>query len=87
MLFIRPCGSGAVDMNGTVELILVDNKTGSKIYPTSQTYFQIADYLSERAFAVLKYDKRGVGQNFTILDSNVWGNLTLNDLKQDAEKA
>jgi uncharacterized protein len=24
-------------------------------------------------FAVLQYDKRGIGANFTILDSNVWG--------------
>jgi uncharacterized protein len=38
-------------------------------------------------FAVLRYDKRGVGANFTILDSNVWGNATSNDLKQDADKA
>jgi uncharacterized protein len=48
---------------------------------------QIAKYLSERGFAVLRYDKRGVGGNLTILDKNVWGNATVNDLKQDAEKA
>ena len=47
----------------------------------------MAEYLSERGFAVLRYDKRGVGSNFTISDSNAWGNLTFNDLKQDAEKA
>lgn len=80
-------GSGAIDMNGTEGLILVDNKTGSKIYPKAQTYFQIAEYLSERGFVVLRYDKRGVGSNNTILDSDVWGNLTFNNLKQDAEKA
>jgi hypothetical protein len=28
-----------------------------------------------------------VGANFTILDSNVWGNVTVDDLKQDAERA
>ncbi len=49
--------------------------------------FQIAQYLSERGFAVLRYDKRGIGANRTILDSNIWGNVTFNDLKQDAEKA
>ena len=38
-------------------------------------------------FAVLRYDKRGTGTNNTIQDSNVWGNLTANDLKQDAQKA
>jgi uncharacterized protein len=80
-------GSGAVDMNETLGHIRIDNQTGSKIYPPAQPFFQIAKYLSERGFAVLRYDKRGVGANFTILDSNVWGNATSNDLKQDADKA
>ena len=48
---------------------------------------QISQYLSERGFAVLRYDKRGVGPNFTVSDANVWGNLTFNDLKSDAQKA
>ena len=34
-----------------------------------------------------RYDKRCVGPNSTISDSNAWGNLTFNALKQDAEKA
>jgi alpha-beta hydrolase superfamily lysophospholipase len=80
-------GSGALDMNSTIGYIRIDNQTGAKIYPTTQPFFQIAEYLSERGFAVLRYDKRGIGANYTILDSNVWGNLTFNDLKQDAEKA
>jgi hypothetical protein len=50
-------------------------------------FLQISQYLSERGFAVLRYDKRGVGANGTILDSNVWGNTTITNLKQDAEKA
>ncbi|HKR73049.1 MAG TPA: hypothetical protein VJR94_02950, partial [Candidatus Nitrosocosmicus sp.] len=29
----------------------------------------------------------GIGTNHTILDSNIWGNLTVNDLVQDANKA
>ncbi|MGA9151980.1 MAG: hypothetical protein WBZ36_15490 [Candidatus Nitrosopolaris sp.] len=33
--------------------------------------------------AVLRYDKRGVGANF-IVDQNVWGNATVNDLIHDA---
>src|SRR5918992_495660 len=41
----------------------------------------------ERGFAVLQYDKRGIGANLTILDSNVWGNATFDDLTQDAERA
>lgn len=48
---------------------------------------QISQYLSERGFAVLRYDKRGVGPNFTVSDANVWGNVTFNDLKSDAQKA
>jgi pimeloyl-ACP methyl ester carboxylesterase len=49
-------------------------------------FWQIAQYLSERGFAVLRYDKRGVGVNHTILDANVWGNATINDLIQDSKK-
>jgi len=70
-------GSGPIDMN---------ESTG----PNAQMFFQIAEYLSQRGFAVLRYDKRGVGaaaDGFTVLDSNIWGNATFNDLKQDAEKA
>ena len=79
-------GSGAEDMNETGGFIRIDNKTGQKIYPPTPL-FQIAQYLSERGFTVLRYDKRGVGTNHTILDSNVWGNLTANNLAEDAKKA
>jgi len=49
---------------------------------------EISPYLSERGFAVLQYDKRGtIGANHTILDTNVWGNTTVNDLTHDVEKA
>ena len=74
-------GSGAVDKNGTLGFV---HKNGPKP-PTP--YLQIAQYLSERGFAVLRYDKRGVGANYTILDTNVWGNTTANDLIQDSKKA
>ena len=36
---------------------------------------------------MLRYDKRGVGANLTIVTSNVWENMTYNDLVQDAQKA
>jgi uncharacterized protein len=58
-------------MNETLGAIRIDNKTGQKIYPPAQPFFQIAQYLSEGGFAVLRYDKRGIGENHTILDSNV----------------
>ena len=79
-------GSGAEDMNETQGLIRINETTGEKDYPPVP-FFQIAQYFSERGFAVLRYDKRGVGENHTILDANVWGNLTIDELKQDAEKA
>ena len=79
-------GGGPTDMNYTQGLVSIDNKTGAKVYPPT-FLFQIAEYLSERGFAVLRYDKRGIAANQTILDSNVWGNVTFNNLKQDAEKA
>ena len=80
-------GSGAVDMNETAGYVRLDNETGSLIYPPAREFFQIAEYLTERGFAVLQYNKRGVGANFTILDSNVWGNTTFDDLTLDAGKA
>jgi uncharacterized protein len=80
-------GSGLTDMNETGGYIRIDNETDSIIYPPSRSYFEVAQYLAERGFAVLQYNKRGVDANFTIPDWNVWGNVTFNDLKQDAAKA
>ena len=74
-------------MNETAGYVRIDNKTGSLIYPSARPFFDIAQYLSERGFAVLQYDKRGFGANMTILDNNVWGNITVDDLIQDAQKA
>jgi uncharacterized protein len=80
-------GSGATDMNETAGYIHIDNTTGSKIYPSAQPFFEIAQYLSERGFVVLKYDKRGVGSNYTIIDTNIWENATANDYIQDGKNA
>ena len=80
-------GSGTTDMNETAGYVHIDNETGSIIYPPGRPFFDIAEYLSERGFAVLQYNKRGFGANLTVLDSNVWGNVTVDSLKQDAEKA
>ena len=67
-------GSGAIDMNETLS-------------PDTKPFWQISQYLAERGYVVLRYDKRGVGANSQIIDSNVWGNLTFDDLKHDAGKA
>jgi len=80
-------GSGTTDMNETAGYIRLDNETGSLVYPSARPFFDIAHYLSERGYAVLQYDKRGFGANITILDDNVWGNITVDYLIQDAQKA
>jgi uncharacterized protein len=67
-------GSVAIDMNETLS-------------PETKPFWQISQYLAERGFVVLRYDKRAVGANSQIIDSNVWGNLTFDDLKHDAETA
>jgi uncharacterized protein len=75
-------GSGALDKNETSGFI---HKSGPK--PATNQWL-IAQYLSERGFAVLRYDKRGVGpSSYYFLNSNVWGNATANDFIHDAEKA
>lgn len=43
-------GTGPTDMNETLT-------------KTAKPFWQIAQYLSERGFAVLRYDKRGIGTN------------------------
>lgn len=68
-------------------VIIFPGAVAGSVLPPTSPYSQMAKYLSERGFAVLRYDKRGVGPNFTISNSNAWGNLTFNNLKQDAEKA
>ena len=67
-------GSGPVDMNETQA-------------ENAKPFWQISQYLTERGFAVLRYDKRGVGEGSIIVDTNVWGNMTINDLIEDSEKA
>jgi len=70
-------GTGVVEVvNSTFGFV---HKNDPKI---PKTYLQIAQYLSERGFAVLRYDKRGLDANYTISDKNVWS-----DLKHDAQMA
>ena len=53
----------------------------------AKPFWQISQYLTERGFAVFRYDKRGVGEGSIIADTNVWGNMTINDLIEDSKKA
>src|SRR5215217_3863901 len=74
-------GSGAVDLDGYVPPELSGTENGARIF------LQIAEYLTERGFVVLRYDKRGVGENATILNPDVFGNATVQKLQGDAEVA
>jgi pimeloyl-ACP methyl ester carboxylesterase len=67
-------GAGPNDMNYTA---------GANVKP----FWQIAQYLSERGFVVLRYDKRGIGEDGAIINNSIWGNMTYEDLKQDAVNA
>jgi pimeloyl-ACP methyl ester carboxylesterase len=56
------------------------------IPPNSRDFKQIAEYLSERGFVVLRYDKRAIGANGTVEDPDLWYDLTMDDLISDANK-
>jgi len=71
---------GPQDMNDTAEIIANGKPK------TIKQFWQIAQYLSEKGFAVLRFDKRGAEGNGTI-NNNIWSNATFNDLKKDAQKA
>jgi pimeloyl-ACP methyl ester carboxylesterase len=74
-------GSGNMDMDEYLPPVATGTDEPTRLF------LQIAEYLSNRGFAVLRYNKRGVGLNGTILDMDAWGNMTIQDLVQDAEKA
>ena len=74
-------GSGNIDMDGYLPPQTSGTEEGSRIL------FQTAEYLSERGFAVLRYNKRSIGLNGVILDMDVFMNMTVHDLITDAEKA
>ena len=57
------------------------------IPPNSRDFKQIAEYLSERGFVVLRYDKRAIGANGTVEDPDLWYDLTIYDLISDANRA
>jgi dienelactone hydrolase len=74
-------GSGSLDMNAYIPSPL----SGSS--DPSRPFLQIAKYLSERGFAVLRYNKRGIGLNSTTLDMNIVQDWTVQALTEDAKKA
>jgi hypothetical protein len=74
-------GGGTPDMDEYMPPYATE--TGEPARP----FLQIAEYLSERGFAVLRYNKRGVGFNSTLEDPEVFFDTTIQDLVRDAEKA
>jgi esterase/lipase len=74
-------GGGAPDMDEYMPPYATE--TGEPARP----HLQMAEYLSERGFVVLRYNKRGVGFKGTLADPEVFFNTTIQDLKRDAEKA
>jgi alpha/beta superfamily hydrolase len=74
-------GSGNIDMDGYIPPQLSGTDEGSRIL------LQIAEYLSERGFAVLRYNKRSIGPCGAILDMDMYLGMTVHDLISDAEKA
>ncbi|MHA2068257.1 MAG: alpha/beta hydrolase family protein, partial [Candidatus Thorarchaeota archaeon] len=74
-------GSGSTDMDGYIPAELTG--TGEPV----RHYLLMAEYLTERGFAVLRYNKRGVGLTGLTLDADIVMNKTVQDLIQDAEKA
>ena len=74
-------GSGSTDMDGYIPASLTG--TGEPV----RHYLLMAEYLTERGFAVLRYNKRGVGLTGVTLDADIVVNKTVQDLIQDAEKA
>jgi predicted esterase len=74
-------GSGATDKDEYLPPMVTG--TGNE----SRPFWQVAEYLSERGFVVLRYDKRGIGENGTIPDLNTYANATVQQFQSDAEAA
>ncbi len=74
-------GSGNTDMDEYLPPFVTG--TGEPV----RLFLQIAEYLSDRGFAVLRYNKRGVGLEGNLLDLDVVLNMTYSELQGDAERA
>ncbi len=74
-------GSGSVDMDGYISPEATG--TGKPV----RHYLLMAEYLSKRGFAVLRYNKRGVGLKGVTTNKEVVLNKTVQALERDVEKA
>jgi pimeloyl-ACP methyl ester carboxylesterase len=74
-------GGGLTDMDEYIPASAT--KTAEHATPMKQ----IAEYLSERGFMVLRYNKRGVTRNATMDNYTLYSMATVNTFKADAETA
>lgn len=74
-------GGGLTDMDEYIPASLTTN--GESAAPMKQ----LAEYLSERGFIVLRYNKRGTQRNATMVDYELYSHATVDTFKADAEKA
>jgi len=74
-------GGGLTDMDEYIPAGATE--TGEPAAPMKQ----IAEYLSERGYMVLRYNKRGTTRNATMADYAVYSKATVETFKSDAEKA
>ena len=74
-------GGGLTDMDEYIPASATE--TGEPAAPMKQ----IAEYLSERGFMVLRYNKRGTTRNATMVDYAVYSKATVDTFKADAETA
>jgi len=74
-------GGGLTDMDEYIPAGATE--TGEPAAPMKQ----MAEYLSERGFMVLRYNKRGTTRNATMADYSVYSKATVETFKADAETA
>jgi alpha-beta hydrolase superfamily lysophospholipase len=74
-------GSGSTDMDGYISA--EEARTDKPV----RHYLLMAEYLSQRGFAVLRYNKRGVGLKGVTTNVEVVLNKTVQALERDVEKA
>jgi hypothetical protein len=74
-------GGGLTDMDEYIPASA--SMTGEPVTPMKQ----IAEYLSERGYMVLRYNKRGVQRNATMANYTLFSEATVNTFKDDAEAA
>jgi pimeloyl-ACP methyl ester carboxylesterase len=74
-------GGGLTDMDEYIPAAVTTNSE------PAAPMKQIAEYLSERGFLVLRYNKRGITRNATMENYSIYSKATVETFKSDAERA